>query len=88
MKTNYIYLAQSIYLVTVRTANVVQTATTENVEMIVRGSDGQIAKILLKDYAKLKEKQLFRQGNLDEFEIEHNDIGDVRLFLVDGQTQF
>jgi hypothetical protein len=47
--------------------------------MIVRGSDGQIPKILLKDYRKFNDKQLFQKGNLDEFEIEHKDIGSVRL---------
>jgi hypothetical protein len=50
--------------------------------MIVRGSNGQIAKILLKDYAKLNDKQLFQKGNFDEFEIEYKDIGNVKLSLI------
>ncbi|CAF1186369.1 unnamed protein product [Rotaria sordida] len=74
--------APSIYLITIRTADVPQTETTDNVEMIVRGSDGQIAKILLKDYAKLNDKQLFQQGNLDEFEIEYEDIGNIESITI------
>ena len=49
--------------------------------MIVRGSDGQIAKILLKDYAKLNDKQLFQKGNFDEFEIEYENIGNVKTIF-------
>ncbi|CAF2907936.1 unnamed protein product [Rotaria sp. Silwood2] len=74
--------APPTYLVTLRTANVSQMETTENVEMIVRGSDGQIAKILLKDYAKSNGKPLFQQGNLDEFEIEHEDIGTIESVTI------
>jgi hypothetical protein len=69
-----------MYLISIQTANVSQNKTTENVEMIIRGSNGQIAKILMKDYAKFNEKQLFQKGNFDEFEIEHPDIGNVKLF--------
>jgi len=49
--------------------------------MIVRGSDGQIAKILLKDYAKLNDKKLFQKGNFDEFEIEYENIGNVKTIF-------
>jgi hypothetical protein len=49
--------------------------------MIVRGSDRQIAKILLKNFAKLNNKELFQRGNLDEFEIEYENIGNVKLFF-------
>ncbi|CAF0753759.1 unnamed protein product [Rotaria sp. Silwood1] len=70
------------YFVTIQTANVSQKETAENVEMIVRGSDGQIAKILLNDYAKSIDKQLFQQGNLDEFEIEHDDIGNIESITI------
>lgn len=73
-----ILLGAAKYFVTVQTANVLQKNTTENVEMIVRGSNGQIAKMLLKNCAKHRNKSLFEQGNLDEFEIEHKDIGNVR----------
>jgi hypothetical protein len=71
-----------MYLITIQTTDVSPTETIENVEMIVRGSDGQIAKILLKDYSKLNDKQLFQKGNLDEFEIEHKNIGNVRLHFT------
>ena len=57
--------------------------------MIIRGSDGQIEKISLKDYAKSKNKQLFQKGNLDEFEIEHQNIGNVRFsFSPMNQSPF
>lgn len=46
--------------------------------MIVRGSEGQITRILLKDYAKQNDKTLFQRGNFDEFEIDYEDIGTVR----------
>jgi GrpB-like predicted nucleotidyltransferase (UPF0157 family) len=69
-----------MYLISIQTADVQQNKTTENVEIIVRGSDGQIARILLKDYAKLNPNQLFQKGNLDQFEIEHQNIGTVNFF--------
>lgn len=49
--------------------------------MIIRGSNGQLAKILLKNYAKFKDKQLFQKGNCDEFEIENGNIGNVRIIF-------
>jgi len=76
---NVFFVAPSKYLIAIQTADASQSETTENIEMIVRGSDGQITKILLKDYRKFNDKQLFQKGNLDEFEIEHKDIGSVRL---------
>ncbi len=74
------FLAPPMYLISIKTGDVSQNKTTENVEMIIRGSDGQIARILLKDYAKSNSNQLFQQGNLDQFEIEHRNIGNVNFF--------
>ena len=74
------FLASPMYLISIKTADVVQNATTEDVEMIVRGSDGQIARILLKDYSKSDSNQLFQKGNLDQFEIDHQNIGTVNFF--------
>jgi hypothetical protein len=68
-----------MYLISIQTGDISENEIIENVEMIVRGSDGQIAKILLKDYAKSNDKQLFQKGNLDQFEIEHKNIGNVRF---------
>lgn len=82
MNISNVFLVPPTYLISIQTADVTQIKTTENVEMIVRGSDGQIAKILLKDYAKLNDKQLFQKGNFDEFEIEYKDIGNVKLSLI------
>ena len=71
-----------MYLISIQTGDVSQNETIENVEMIVRGSDGQITKILLKDYAISNDKQLFQKGNLDLFEIEHENIGNVKYSLL------
>lgn len=72
-------LARSLYNISIRTANVIQHQTTENIEMSIQGSDKQIAKIFLKDYVNEKDKRIFQPGNLDQFEIEHENIGKVRL---------
>jgi hypothetical protein len=68
-----------MYLISIKTADVIQNQTTENVEMIVRGSDDQITRILLKDFVKSNSNQLFQKGNLDQFEIEHRNIGTVNF---------
>ncbi|CAM4769776.1 unnamed protein product [Rotaria magnacalcarata] len=72
----------SVYLVTIQTADVSQSKTTDNVEMIVRGSEGQIAKLLLKDYAQILDENIFQQGNSDAFEIEHEDIGNIESITI------
>ena len=73
------FLALPMYLINIKTADVMQNQTTENIEMIIRGSDGQISRILLKDYVKSNSNQLFQKGNLDQFEIEHHNIGTVNF---------
>lgn len=70
-------LATPTYSILVQTADVPQTQTTENVEMIVRGSAGQIMKFPLREHAKTSKDALFQRGNLDEFEVEHPNIGNV-----------
>ncbi|CAF2254000.1 unnamed protein product [Rotaria magnacalcarata] len=72
----------SVYLVTIQTADVSQSKTTDNVEMIVRGSEGQLAKLLLKDYAQILDENIFQQGNSDAFEIEHEDIGNIESITI------
>lgn len=47
--------------------------------MSIHGSNGEIAKFLLKNCAKNKDKELFQRGNDDQFEIEHDNIGNVKL---------
>ncbi|CAF2520074.1 unnamed protein product [Rotaria sp. Silwood2] len=71
-----------IYSVTIQTADVQQTDTIENIEMIIHGSNGQIDKILLKDHIKSDEQQIFQQGSLDEFEIKDEDIGDIESITI------
>ncbi|CAF4208316.1 unnamed protein product [Adineta steineri] len=70
------------YIITIQTGDVPQQETTENIEITVRGSDEQIDKILLKDYAKFNNEQLFQKGNLDEFEIDHTDIGNIESITI------
>ena len=67
-----------MYAISIRTADVIQNETTEDIEMSIQGSDKQIARIFLKDYAKEKHKAIFQRTNLDQFEIEHENIGQVR----------
>lgn len=71
------------YLILIQTANVIQTETTENVEMIVRGSQGQIGKFLLKQNQNKVNPLLFQSGNLDEFELNHKNIGEVNIFSIE-----
>ena len=71
-------LASAKYLIAIQTSDVPQAVTTDSVEIILRGSNGQIPKTLLKDHAKMKDELVFQQGNIDEFEIECPDIGTVR----------
>ena len=73
-------LVRSLYTISIRTADVVQNQVPENVEMSIQGSDKQIGKILLKDHAKENQQPFFQRGNLDQFEIEHENIGKVRSY--------
>jgi hypothetical protein len=66
-------------LVTVQTADVQRAETIDNIEMSIRGSNGQIAKMKLKDHTKSNDKQLFQRGSADQFEIKQKDIGNVRI---------
>ena len=75
-------LAPPTYSIVVQTADVPQTNTTDNVEMIVRGSDGQIGKFPLKERAKVNNATLFQRGHVDEFEVEHPNIGNVNRLLT------
>ncbi len=70
-----------MYLVTVQTGDGQQEITIGNIEMSIRGSDGETDKILLKDHVKSNEQQLFQKGSLDQFEIKHKDIGNVRIYF-------
>ncbi|CAF0906528.1 unnamed protein product [Adineta steineri] len=70
------------YIITIQTGDVPQQETTENIEITIRGSDEQIDKILLKDYAKFNNEQLFQKGNVDEFEIDHTDIGNIESITI------
>ena len=45
----------------------------DNIEMNIHGSNGQIDKLLLKDHVKSNENQ---------FEIKHQDIGNVRINFI------
>jgi len=69
-----------VYLIRIQTGDAVQSQTNDNVEMIIRGMNGQISKILLKDFSTSQEKELFQRANLDEFEIEYESIGNVKHF--------
>ncbi|CAF1409527.1 unnamed protein product [Adineta ricciae] len=70
------------YLIAIQTSDVPQAVTTDSVEIIVRGSNGQIPKTLLKDHAKMKDELVFQEGNIDEFEIEHSDIGTIESVTI------
>lgn len=73
-------LVRSLYTISIRTADVNQPQTPDNVEMIIRGSDREISKIRLKDYTKEEQQACFQRGNLDQFDIEHEYIGKVRSY--------
>ncbi|CAF1216392.1 unnamed protein product [Adineta steineri] len=70
------------YLVTVHTAWVQPAEPIENIQLTIRGSDGSIDKVLLKDYAKSNEQQLFQKGSSDQFEIKHKDIGKIENITI------
>ena len=76
---SYYYCLVEIYSIKVKTADVQQMSTIDNIQMFIHGSNGQIDKILLKDHAKSEQEKLFQRGSLDQFEIKHHDIGNVRL---------
>lgn len=57
-------------MVTIHTVDIQQTDNLKIFEMSIRGLNGSINKILLKDYVKS-----------DLFEITHEDVGDVRFNL-------
>ena len=69
----------SKYIITIQTGEGSPVDTTDSIEMIIRGVDGQMAKMLLKDHVQVNDNPLFQRGALDEFEIEHADIGQVGL---------
>lgn len=77
--SRYILLVPSIYFINIKTFDVNQAEINENIEMSIHGSNGEIAKFLLKNCAKNKDKELFQRGNDDQFEIEHDNIGNVKL---------
>ncbi|CAF0819854.1 unnamed protein product [Rotaria sp. Silwood1] len=80
-----------IYSVTIQTADVQQTDTIENIEMTIHGSNGKIDKLLLKDHIKSDKQKIFQQGNLDEFEIKNEDIGDIESITIgfdDNEQKF
>ena len=67
-----------MYMVTVRTGDVPHNAIAENVQMSIRGANGEVEKVLLKEHWKSDEQQkIFQQGKTDQFEIKHADIGQV-----------
>ncbi|CAF3864693.1 unnamed protein product [Adineta steineri] len=70
------------YLVTVHTAWVQPPEPIKNIQLTIRGSDGSIDKVLLKDYAKSNEQQLFQKGSSDQFEIKHKDIGKIENITI------
>ena len=50
--------------------------------MSMHGSKGSVAKFPLRDHAKPADKELFRKESVDDFEIPHNDIGQVTMRLM------
>lgn len=57
--------------------------------MIIRGSEGKISKFLLKEHSKSADRPLFQSGNLDEFLVDHKNIGQVSLpFSASGEMPF
>ncbi|UJR35879.1 hypothetical protein I4U23_028622 [Adineta vaga] len=70
------------YLIAIETGDVTEMIATDSIEIIVRGSDGQISKISLKEHAKVKDGELYQKGNVDEFEIEHPDIGTIESITI------
>ncbi|CAF4374109.1 unnamed protein product, partial [Adineta steineri] len=54
----------------------------KNIQLTIRGSDGSIDKVLLKDYAKSNEQQVFQNGSSDQFEIKHKDIGKIENITI------
>lgn len=66
----------------IQTADVLQTEKTDNIQINIQGTDGEIEKFLLKNNIKSTNQRIFQQGSLDLFEIKHKDIGQVREYLV------
>jgi hypothetical protein len=66
----------------VKTVDVQRTDAIDNIEMSIYGSNGQIDKILLKDFVKLNEQKIFQKESFDQFEIKEKDIGNVRIYLI------
>ena len=61
----------STYFITIKT---LESEQVDDIQMDIHGSDGDIEKISLKNFINLNEK-----GSLDQFEIKHKDIGNVRI---------
>jgi hypothetical protein len=65
-----------------KTIDIQRTDVIDNIEMSIHGSNGDIDKILLKDFVKVNEQRIFQKGSLDQFEIKQKDIGNVRIYLI------
>jgi hypothetical protein len=80
MASYYSYFLVPTYLIIVKTIDVPGTEAIENIEMSIHGSNGQIDKMLLKNFVKSNEQPIFRQGSVDRFEIQQKDIGNVKKY--------
>lgn len=67
-----------MYVITIKTIDIQRTNAIDNIQMSIQGSDGDIDKILLKDFVKNNEHQIFQKDSLNQFEFEQKDIGNVR----------
>ncbi|CAF0862963.1 unnamed protein product [Adineta ricciae] len=73
----------SMYMVTVRTGDVPHNEIAENVQISIRGANGEVEKVLLKEHWKSDEQQkIFQQGKTDQFEIKHADIGQIESLTI------